>query len=262
MATYTVNSLVWIPDEQHIYLPAKVVGASIKAGEKGQAQVLWHANERDAGPSDDGSRITVELTPAQTLTLLHMDDQSLNPIDDMVTLSDLSEASILHNLRLRFRTNDIYTYVSSKASPILFIYPHMLTLVYLLQLDILISINPFKLLSLYTPNVLEKYIESKVDELPPHIFSIAANAFNALQDTDNNQSVVISGESGSGKTESMKLILMYLAEISSRRMNHVGTGSTTNLEQQILRSNPIMEAFGNAKTIRLVETIKMSNYIY
>ena len=160
------------------------------------------------------------------LTSLH--EEALNSgIDNLIHFHDLNENALLHNLRIRFKRDKIYTYVSS----------------------ILISVNPFKQLPLYTPEAMETYRQSARDQ-PPHIFAVADNAYASMLSERKNQSVIISGESGAGKSEATKLILQYLAEISAHK------GSTTtehhhgSLEQQILQSNPLMEAFGNAKTVR------------
>lgn len=110
--------------------------------------------------------------------------------------------------------------------------------------SILISVNPFKLLPIYTPEVLESYRSGGANKAP-HVFAVADAAYNAMLAEKRHQSVVISGESGSGKSEATKLILQYLAETSSG-----GRGESAGLEQQILQSNPLMESFGNAKTVR------------
>ena len=125
--------------------------------------------------------------------------------------------------------------------------------------SILISVNPFQLLPLYTPAMLEVYRNGS-REKPPHIFGIAYNAYNCMLTEATNQSVVISGESGAGKSEATKLILQFLADVSQRAtskadLNASGGGKgkstkVTPLEQQILAANPILEAFGNAKTLR------------
>jgi myosin heavy subunit len=173
-------------------------------------------------------------------------------IGDLINISDLNEMSILHNLRIRYKQDLIYTNVSS----------------------ILISVNPFKLLPLYTPAILDSYRQGIRDK-PPHVFAIAHNAYSGMIDFSADQSVVISGESGAGKSEATKLILQFLTDVSS----HTGSGGSNNaaseaavaaanvssqgskrrsitgvggghLEQQILAANPILEAFGNAKTLR------------
>lgn len=149
-------------------------------------------------------------------------------IQDLVNISDLNEMSILHNLRIRFKEDRIYTYISS----------------------ILISVNPFKLLPLYTPAMLEMYRSGSRGK-PPHVFAAANNSYTNMLNESADQSVVISGESGAGKSEATKLILQFLTDVSHKATGagHVA-GGTSTLEAQILAANPILEAFGNAKTLR------------
>lgn len=150
-------------------------------------------------------------------------------IQDLVNISDLNEMSILHNLRIRFKEDKIYTNISS----------------------ILISVNPFKLLPLYTPEILDKYRTGSRGKAP-HVFGIAINAYNNMLAENVDQSVVISGESGAGKSEATKLILQFLTDVSHKASGTASPVSTisTTLEAQILAANPILEAFGNAKTLR------------
>jgi myosin-5 len=166
----------------------------------------------------------VKISPDKIVVL---DKQCLDPeVSNLIGLSNLSENAILHNLRIRFHRECIYTFVSS----------------------ILIAVNPFRQLSLYGVEIREKYLTTTdKSTLPPHIFTIADNSFRAMMADNSSQSVVISGESGAGKSEATKLMLQYIAEVSSRASGQKGTGS---LEQQILQANPVMEAFGNAKTVR------------
>jgi len=155
-----------------------------------------------------------------------LDKQCLDPsVDNLIGLSNLSENAILHNLRIRFHSESIYTFVSS----------------------ILIAVNPFRLLPLYGVEIREKYL-STADKstLSPHIFTVADNSFRAMMSENVPQSIVISGESGAGKTESTKIILEYIAEISSGSEKD----GDESLQHHILQCNPVMEAFGNAKTVR------------
>ena len=139
--------------------------------------------------------------------------------------------SILHVLRIRFKQDRIYTNISA----------------------ILISVNPFKLLPLYTPEMLDRYRNGPKD-LPPHVFGTAHTAYESMMFKGKDQSVVISGESGAGKSEATKLILQFITDVSARAANATAAGAaggqTSQLEQQILAANPILEAFGNAKTLR------------
>ena len=158
-----------------------------------------------------------------------MDEAALQMYDNMIKLNALNEPVILHNLRQRFMKDLIYTYVSS----------------------ILVACNPFKLLPIYTPEIMDKYKDGGGRHQPPHIFAIADNAYRNLMADFKDQAVVISGESGAGKTETMKLVLQFLADVSGRAQKMAAAGDKQeSLEQQILKSNPVMEAFGNAKTTR------------
>jgi myosin heavy subunit len=172
----------------------------------------------------------VQVTAKESPNCIPLDEASLKIYDNMIKMNDLNEPTLLHNLRQRFLKDDIYTYVSS----------------------ILVAANPFKLLPIYTPDVMEKYKDGKGRDAPPHIYAISDNAYRALMETFKDQAVVISGESGAGKTETMKLVLQFLADVSGRAQKQATQGDkqTESLEQQILKSNPVMEAFGNAKTTR------------
>jgi hypothetical protein len=164
----------------------------------------------------------IRLTGAETKDLADCNPEVLDPkIDDLIAISDLNEASMLHNLRIRFKNDAIYTYVSS----------------------ILVALNPFKPLPLYTSSMTDMY-KAGPHGKPPHAYAVGYNAYNGMLLDNLNQSVVISGESGAGKTETTKVILQFLTDLST----HSGLESTVG--NQILATNPILEAFGNAKTLR------------
>jgi len=150
---------------------------------------------------------------------MEWDDLPDNGIEDMITLRNLSEQSLLMNLKKRYQKNLIYTYTGS----------------------ILVSVNPFKQLPIYTQSIVNQYLGQRMGVLPPHVFATADSSYYHMQEDRKNQSVIISGESGAGKTEATKLILQYLAAMTSEH---------SEVEQQILETSPILESFGNARTVR------------
>nr|GMD12172.1 myosin-9-like isoform X1 [Ipomoea batatas] len=152
------------------------------------------------------------------------EDAPAGGVDDMTKLSYLHEPGVLQNLKSRYQLNEIYTYTGS----------------------ILIAINPFqKLPHIYDIHMMEQYRGSGLGELSPHVFAIADVAFRAMMNEGKSNSILVSGESGAGKTETTKMLMRYLAYLGGRK----GTEGRT-VEQQVLESNPVLEAFGNAKTVR------------
>lgn len=153
-------------------------------------------------------------------------------VDDNCGLMYLNEGTLLHNLRIRYMKNEIYTYTA----------------------NILIAVNPyFELPELYSSQTVKKYNGKSLGTMPPHVFAIADKAFRDMKVTKHSQSIIVSGESGAGKTESTKYILKYLTE-------SWGTHAS-NIEQRILESNPLLEAFGNAKTVRNNNSSRFGKFI-
>lgn len=139
-------------------------------------------------------------------------------IDDMIQLNDLNEASLLWNLKIRYDKELIYTYTGS----------------------ILVAVNPYKMYDMYGLDMVKKYEGQILGTLPPHLFAIGSAAYSAM--SRGNQVVIISGESGSGKTESTKLVMQYLAAVNRAPSNLI--------TEQVLEASPLLESFGNAKTAR------------
>ncbi|KAM4706262.1 unconventional myosin-X isoform 2-T2 [Rhinophrynus dorsalis] len=157
-----------------------------------------------------------------------MHPTSNDGVEDMAALSDLHEGSIMYNLFQRYQQNKIYTYIGS----------------------ILASVNPYKMIGgLYDRNAMELYSRHHLGEIPPHIFAVANECYRCLWKRHDNQCVLISGESGAGKTESTKLILKFLSAMSQHSLEISSKEKTASVEEAILESSPIMEAFGNAKTV-------------
>ncbi|KAH9253514.1 hypothetical protein BASA81_008561 [Batrachochytrium salamandrivorans] len=235
MATvFSFGSWVFMPDADDMYVPAKVEEA-FEMGKPGKVSRNGHQ---------------VALTAQESKECIRMDEQSNTSVPNLVELKELNEASILHALRLRFKQDEIYTVVGT----------------------ILVSVNPFKLLPIYTGEVLETYKQRGSRDSPPHVYGIADNAYKAMVADNKNQSCIVSGESGAGKTEATKIFLQYIAEISGSANKHQGssgegdggkkdTFGSASLQEQILKANPLMEAFGNAKTKRNNNSSRFGKWI-
>ncbi|XP_043988604.1 unconventional myosin-Ib isoform X4 [Gambusia affinis] len=154
-------------------------------------------------------------------------------VGDMVLLEPLTEDSFLENLKKRFDHNEIYTYIGS----------------------VVISLNPYRSLPIYTPDKVEEYRNRNFYELSPHIYALADEAYRSLRDQDKDQCILITGESGAGKTEASKLVMSYVAAVC-------GKGQEVNkVKEQLLQSNPVLEAFGNAKTVRNDNSSRFGKYM-
>ncbi|KAK7939517.1 hypothetical protein WMY93_002843, partial [Mugilogobius chulae] len=157
-----------------------------------------------------------------------MHPSSVHGVEDMSTLTELHEAAIMHNLYLRYQKDNIYTNIGS----------------------ILAAVNPYKQIpGLYDSTSVDLYSKHQMGELPPHIFAIANECYRCLWKRHDSQCVLISGESGAGKTESTKLLLKFLSVMSQYSLGTPMSESNTRVEQALVQSSPIMEAFGNAKTV-------------
>ncbi|XP_034418127.1 unconventional myosin-Ib isoform X1 [Cyclopterus lumpus] len=154
-------------------------------------------------------------------------------VGDMVLLEPLSEDSFIENLRNRFDHNEIYTYIGS----------------------VVISMNPYRSLPIFNPDKVEEYRNRNFYELSPHIYALADEAYRSLRDQDKDQCILITGESGAGKTEASKLVMSYVAAVC-------GKGQEVNkVKEQLLQSNPVLEAFGNAKTVRNDNSSRFGKYM-
>ncbi|XP_038556863.1 unconventional myosin-IXAa isoform X4 [Micropterus salmoides] len=151
---------------------------------------------------------------------------------DLCHLPELNERSLLDNLRFRFLQERIYTYVGS----------------------ILIVINPFKFLPIYNPKYVKLYDNHTLGDLEPHIYAVADVAYHAMLQRERNQCIVISGESGSGKTQSTNFLIHHLTALSQK-------GFASGVEQIILGAGPVLEAFGNAKTAHNNNSSRFGKFI-
>ena len=169
--TFGEGSYVFIPDDEEMFIPARV-HLTFKQGEEGAVVAI-----EDESTSKKKKQRVIKLTPDQTKLCVPMDIQSLSGVANLVELKQLNEASILESLRLRFKQDQIYTSIGS----------------------ILVSVNPFKMLDLYTPSVMQDYLKNGAHMMPPHIYGVGDLAYNAMVSSNKPQACIVSGESGAGK---------------------------------------------------------------
>ena len=168
-----------------------------------------------------------------------MSDRKFNKafgVDDLVLLEQVTEAAIVDNLQKRYKKDLIYTYIG----------------------NVLLSVNPFRLIpGMYSPQIIQKYTGRKLYELAPHVYALAEDTYRTMMATHDNQCVLISGESGAGKTEAAKTLMSFITAVSGS-----GTGNDgEHLKEQLLKSNPVLEAFGNAKTVRNDNSSRFGKYM-
>ncbi|XP_013637598.1 PREDICTED: myosin-16 isoform X2 [Brassica oleracea var. oleracea] len=211
-----VDSHVWVEDPEIAWTHGVVL--NIKGDE---AEVK----------TNDGKELVAKLSK-----LYPKDDEAPSEgVEDMTRLSYLHEPAVLDNLATRYGLNEIYTYTG----------------------NILIAVNPFQgLPHLYDAEVMEKYKEASFKELGPHVFAIGGIAYREMINEDRNKCILVSGESGSGKTETTKMLMRYLAYFGGHT---AGEGRT--VENQVLESNPVLEAFGNAKTVKNNNSSRFGKFV-
>ncbi|XP_055019132.1 unconventional myosin-Vb [Boleophthalmus pectinirostris] len=217
---YCKGASVWVPDEVAVWVSAQLL--------------------RDYNPEEkllylqlgNGLELHYPVESLSDLPPLGNPD-ILEGENDLTALSFLHEPAVLHNLRVRFLDyNSIYTYCGI----------------------VLVAINPYDQLPLYGEEVIDAYSGQDMADMEPHIFSVAEEAYRTMTREEKNQSIIISGESGSGKTVSAKFTMRYFAVVG-------GAAQQTSVEERVLASNPIMEAIGNAKTIRNDNSSRFGKYI-
>uniref|UniRef100_A0A8C7ANB2 Myosin-4 n=1 Tax=Neovison vison TaxID=452646 RepID=A0A8C7ANB2_NEOVI len=187
--------------------------------------------------SREGGKVTVKTEAGTTVTVKEDQVFSMNPpkydkIEDMAMMTHLHEPAVLYNLKERYAAWMIYTYSGLFC----------------------VTVNPYKWLPVYNPEVVAAYRGKKRQEAPPHIFSISDNAYQFMLTDRENQSILITGESGAGKTVNTKRVIQYFATIAitgEKKKEESTPGKMQGtLEDQIISANPLLEAFGNAKTVR------------
>ncbi|XP_030646541.1 myosin heavy chain, fast skeletal muscle-like [Chanos chanos] len=197
--------------------------------------------------SREGGKATVKTEAGETVTVKDEDCHPMNPpkydkIEDMAMMTHLNEPSVLFNLKDRYAAWMIYTYSGLFC----------------------VTVNPYKWLPVYNAEVVAAYRGKKRMEAPPHIFSVSDNAYQNMLTDRENQSVLITGESGAGKTVNTKRVIQYFATIavSGEKKKEAAPGKIQGtLEDQIISANPLLEAFGNAKTVRNDNSSRFGKFI-
>ncbi|OWK53057.1 Myosin heavy chain, skeletal muscle, adult [Lonchura striata] len=198
--------------------------------------------------SKDAGKVTVKTEGGETLTVKEDQIFSMNPpkydkIEDMAMMTHLHEPAVLYNLKERYAAWMIYTYSGLFC----------------------VTVNPYKWLPVYNPEVVLAYRGKKRQEAPPHIFSISDNAYQFMLTDRENQSILITGESGAGKTVNTKRVIQYFATIAAsgdKKKEEQSSGKMQGtLEDQIISANPLLEAFGNAKTVRNDNSSRFGKFI-
>ncbi|KAG1058152.1 hypothetical protein G6F43_000039 [Rhizopus delemar] len=228
---YTKGVKAWFPDNVLGWTSATVISRE----EEADTIKIVFQDDNDSEKQHVFEAKQAELGQA-TLPPLRNPPKMENT-DDLTNLSYLNEPSVLHTIKTRYDQHHIYTYSGI----------------------VLIAANPFARVSMYEPEMIQKYSGSRREELEPHLFAIAEDAYRCMIRDNKNQTIIVSGESGAGKTVSAKYIMRYFATADDTPTT--GTESMTEVEEQILATNPIMEAFGNAKTTRNDNSSRFGKYI-
>ncbi|KAF7295245.1 Myosin 5 [Mycena indigotica] len=235
---YTKGTRAYFEDKELAWVSAEVSSVSrtgdalklVFVDERGK-EIVVNTTVQDIRDGKDG------LPPLRNPPLLET-------ADDLATLSHLNEPSVLHTIRNRYAQHSIYTYSGI----------------------VLIAVNPFQRVTMYGPDIIQAYSGRRRGELEPHLFAIAEDAYTAMRRDGEGQTIIVSGESGAGKTESAKFIMRYLASVNPPDSNakakaKFSLDDSSEIERQILATNPILEAFGNAKTTRNDNSSRFGKYI-
>lgn len=200
----------WIPDEDHAFIPARVE-------REGGSEWEFSSKGFDGIPEKK-----VIIKAADVKALREGYEDQLRGVDDITTLPAICEGSLLHTIRQRYHRQEIYTNVAK----------------------ILIAVNPFQNLPITGDDYVQKYRNGHPSDLPPHVYGISRAAYDGICTDRTPQAVLVAGESGAGKTETAKLIFKWISEVAG------DSSSAGGIESRILDANPILEAFGNAKTVK------------
>ncbi|MED6279634.1 Unconventional myosin-Vc [Characodon lateralis] len=217
---YTKYNRVWILDEKHVWKSAEIT-KDFHSGDNALELLL-----------EDGTVHLYPVDPSKPKLPPLRNPDILVGENDLTALSYLHEPAVLHNLKVRFvESRIIYTYCGI----------------------ILVAVNPYKQLPIYGDAIIQAYSGQNMGDMDPHIFAVAEEAYKQMARNHKNQSIIVSGESGAGKTVSARYAMRYFAVVSR-------SGSKNRVEDKVLASNPITEAIGNAKTTRNDNSSRFGKY--
>ncbi|KAF0689441.1 Aste57867_19113 [Aphanomyces stellatus] len=243
-----VGARVWIEDDAEIWMSGVI--EECLDGDYVRARL-------DEGTTVQRPSSAVVNGKLEQIIHLRNDQDDFRDVPDLISLQYLHEPELLYAVCNRYEHDLIYTYIG----------------------EILLSFNPFQRLNIYSSSQVQKYAASSAQDmsLPPHVFAIAANAYKSLCDEKKNQSILVSGESGAGKTENTKFLMQYLTDVGALDASNASSpvpkskrkaatkaappASTTQIQTQILQTNPILEAFGNARTVRNDNSSRFGKFI-
>ncbi|XP_039313558.1 myosin heavy chain, muscle isoform X4 [Solenopsis invicta] len=219
---YDAKKACWVPDEKEGYLLGEIKATK-------------------------GDVVSVGLPGGETKDFKKDQLQQVNPpkyekAEDMSNLTYLNDASVLHNLKQRYYAKLIYTYSGLFC----------------------VAINPYKRFPVYTSRCAKLYRGKRRSEVPPHIFAISDGAYVNMLTNSENQSMLITGESGAGKTENTKKVIAYFATVGASTKKEKESDASQkkgSLEDQVVQTNPVLEAFGNAKTVRNDNSSRFGKFI-
>ncbi|XP_075793917.1 myosin-9 [Pelodiscus sinensis] len=233
--------------DKYLYVDKNLINNPLAQADWAAKKLVWVPSEKNGFEAaslkeEIGEEAIVELAENGKKVKINKDDiQKMNPpkfskVEDMAELTCLNEASVLHNLKERYYSGLIYTYSGLFC----------------------VVINPYKNLPIYSEDIVEMYKGKKRHEMPPHIYAITDTAYRSMMQDREDQSILCTGESGAGKTENTKKVIQYLAHVAS---SHKSKKDQGELERQLLQANPILEAFGNAKTVKNDNSSRFGKFI-
>ncbi|XP_035309303.1 myosin-11 [Cricetulus griseus] len=237
-------------DEKFLFVDKNFINSPMAQADWVAKKLVWVPSEKQGFEAasikeEKGDEVVVELVENGKKVTVGKDDiQKMNPpkfskVEDMAELTCLNEASVLHNLRERYFSGLIYTYSGLFC----------------------VVVNPYKHLPIYSEKIVDMYKGKKRHEMPPHIYAIADTAYRSMLQDREDQSILCTGESGAGKTENTKKVIQYLAVVASSHKGKKDSSITGELEKQLLQANPILEAFGNAKTVKNDNSSRFGKFI-